>query len=165
MMRVRNLNYFANMMQKKPYAQATISGQTVSPINGQVNFYPAYQGTLVVAEIYGLPQETVGNPPVGPLGFHIHEGGACEVTSPSEPFKSAGDHYNPTQQPHPMHAGDMPVLFGNKGYAFLAFYTDRFSPQQVVGKTVIIHQSPDDFRTQPAGNSGKRLACGVIMKA
>jgi Cu-Zn family superoxide dismutase len=56
----------------------------------------------------------------------------------------------------------MPVLFGNNGYTFLAFFTDRFSPAQIVGRTVIIHQNPDDYRSQPAGNAGKRLACGVI---
>ena len=65
---------------------------------------------------------------------------------------------------HPLHSGDMPVLFSDSnGYAFLAFYTDRFTPDQVVNRTVIIHQNPDDFRSQPAGNAGKRLACGVIM--
>jgi Cu-Zn family superoxide dismutase len=55
-------------------------------------------------------------------------------------------------------------LIGNNGYAFLAFYTDRFTPGQVVGRAVIIHQNPDDFRSQPAGNAGKRLACGIIKR-
>ena len=169
MMRIKNINYFANMiLNKEPFAKADVSGNTVMPgLIGGVYFYPAHAGTLVVAEIYGLPQQAPGTPttpPIGPFGFHIHEGSSCEVGSAAEPFMSAGGHYNPTNKPHPEHAGDMPVLFSNNGYAFMAFHTDRFTPQQVVGRTVIIHMNPDDFRTQPAGNSGKKIACGVIIK-
>ncbi len=51
----------------------------------------------------------------------------------------------------------------NNGYAFSAFLTDCFSLSEVMGKTVIIHGNPDDFTTQPSGNSGEKLACGVIM--
>ena len=56
----------------------------------------------------------------------------------------------------------MPPLFANAGYAFLVFYTDRFTVPEVVGRTVVIHDMPDDFTTQPAGNSGKKIACGVV---
>ena len=169
MMRIRNMRYFANMiLSKEPFAKADISGSTVMPgLIGVVNFYPAHSGTMVVAEVYGLPQQVEGTqttPPIGPFGFHIHEGSSCEVGSATEPFMSSGGHYNPTNKPHPDHAGDMPVLFSNNGYAFMAFYTDKFNPQQIVGRTVIIHMNPDDFRTQPAGNSGKKIACGVIIK-
>ncbi|MGI6086082.1 MAG: superoxide dismutase family protein, partial [Acetivibrionales bacterium] len=133
-----------------------------------VSFYPAHNGTLVVAEVYNLPQTvppTGTAPPVNPFGFHIHEGNTCEKGSSQDPFQAAMGHYNPGNVPHPMHAGDMPVLFGNNGYAFLSFFTDRFNPAQVIGRTVIIHQNPDDYRSQPAGDAGKRLACGVIRAA
>lgn len=167
-MKIKNIHYFSNMiLSRTPFAKAEMTGGPLAPnVNGTVSFYPAHQGTLVVAEMYQLPQMVPGsakNPPIGPFGFHIHEGGTCEMGNPSEPFKGAMDHFNPTGMPHPDHAGDMPVLFPDKnGYAYLVFYTDRFIPQQVVDRTVIIHQNPDDYRTQPAGNAGKRLACGVI---
>lgn len=81
-----------------------------------------------------------------------------------DPFSNAMAHYNPENCPHPYHAGDMPPLFGNQGYAFLMFLTDRFMVRNVIGKTVIIHDNPDDFTTQPSGNSGAKIACGVIQK-
>lgn len=95
------------------------------------------------------------------FGFHIHEGGSCTGDS-SDPFKNAGSHYNPTNAEHPFHAGDMPVLMGNHGMAWSEFYTDRFYPEDVVGKTVIIHDMADDFRSQPSGDAGEKIACGVI---
>lgn len=166
-MKIKNINFFSGMIfNKAPFARAEIVGSPLVPaVNGTVSFYPAHNGTLVVAEIYNLPQMRPGTgdkPPIGPFGFHIHEGDSCQVGDPADPFKSALGHYNPTGMPHPDHAGDMPVLFSNNGYAFLAFYTDRFTPRQVIDRTVIIHENPDDFRSQPSGNSGKKIACGVI---
>ena len=72
-------------------------------------------------------------------------------------------HYNPLGCPHPYHAGDMPPIFGAAGYAFSAFVTDRFTVRDVVGRSVILHGSPDDFTTQPSGNAGEKIACGEIM--
>lgn len=156
------------ILTKKPIAIANIAGGSLAPeINGTVSFYNAHNGTLVVAEIYNLPNSvapTLNTAPINPFGFHIHEGNNCEQGNSTEPFQAAMGHYNPTNMPHPFHAGDMPVLFGNNGYAFLVFYTERFTPNQVIGRAVIIHQNPDDFRSQPAGNSGKRLACGIVKQ-
>ena len=56
----------------------------------------------------------------------------------------------------------MPVLESAGGKAWLAFYTERFLPQELPGKTVIIHSMPDDYRSQPAGDAGERIACGMI---
>lgn len=95
-------------------------------------------------------------------GFHVHQIGLCEITDPQNPYISAGEHYNPTNQPHGNHAGDFPVIFSNDGYARTSFFTDKFKPVDIIGRSVIIHQNPDDFRTQPSGNSGKRMACGII---
>ena len=58
----------------------------------------------------------------------------------------------------------MPPLIANNGYAIQAFLTDRFTVREILGKTVIIHDSADDFTSQPAGNAGARIACGVIRK-
>jgi Cu-Zn family superoxide dismutase len=64
--------------------------------------------------------------------------------------------------PHGNHAGDFPVLFSNHGVARMCFFTDKFTVQDVLGKMLVIHENPDDYRTQPAGDSGRRLACGEI---
>lgn len=148
-------------------AMATIQGGSLAPnIRGSVLFKPVPGGTEVSVEVFGLPSYKPAegnNSPIGPHGFHIHGMGSCTPMNSPEPFTGAGEHWNPDNQPHGNHAGDFPVLFSNHGYARMSFFTDRFSVADVIGKTVIIHENPDDYRTQPAGNSGKRLACGVIM--
>lgn len=77
-------------------------------------------------------------------------------------FSGAMAHYNPADCNHPFYAGDLPPLFGNHGYAFSVFLTERFLMSEVIGKTVITHGNPDDFTTQPSGNAGEKLAYGVI---
>lgn len=64
--------------------------------------------------------------------------------------------------PHGNHAGDFPVLFSNNGYARMSFFTDKFRVRDIIGRSVMIHENPDDYRSQPPGDSGKRIACGVI---
>lgn len=141
-----------SMFQSMPYATAHISGNSMYPeIEGKVSFYEVYGGTLVVAAVKNLPN---GN---GFHAFHIHDGSSCE------PGREGG-HYNPTNQPHPQHAGDMPPLLANQGTAFSAFYTDRFYPEDIVGKVVVIHAMPDDFKSQPSGNPGSMIACGEIKE-
>ena len=81
----------------------------------------------------------------------------------NDPFPLSGAHYNPGACEHPHHAGDLPPLFGCNGYAMSVFLTDRFLVDDVIGKTLIIHDRPDDFKTQPAGNAGEKIACGVIQ--
>lgn len=147
---------------------APVRGGPLAPeIHGTVWFYAWHDGTWVCAEIWGLPRYTPGNEenPIGPHGFHIHENGTCEVGDPADPFQAAGGHWNPGDDPHGNHAGDLPVLFSNNGYALMCFFTNRFTPAEAAGRAVIIHQNPDDYRSQPAGDSGKRLACGVVQAA
>lgn len=117
-----------------------------------------------MVRVTGLPpyHPANGGQPVGPHGFHIHENGVCMIGDPNDPFMSAGGHWNPTDQPHGNHAGDFPVLFSMNGTADMDFFTDKFKVSDVIGKSVVIHQNPDDYRSQPSGNSGKKLACGVI---
>ena len=81
-----------------------------------------------------------------------------------DPLANAMSHYNPDGCVHPYHAGDLPPLFGNDGLALSLFLTNRFSVDEVIGRTVIIHDHPDDFVTQPSGNSGAKIACGVIRR-
>lgn len=119
--------------------------------HGYVRFYAQRCGVFVVAELCGLPD--------GFHGFHIHEG-CCTGAH----FADAGGHFNPDGAEHPNHAGDLPPLLSCGGAAFLAFQTGRFCLQDVLGRAVVIHEQADDFHSQPAGDSGEKLACGIIRK-
>ncbi len=155
-----------NMNVPARKAVAHIAGGPLDPnIRGTAVFTQVPGGTEVSVEVNGLPTYRPamdGNPQIGPHGFHIHQNGTCAVGDSAEPFSSAGEHWNPTNQPHGNHAGDFPVLFSNNGYSRMTFFTNKFNVAQIIGKSVIIHESPDDYRTQPSGASGRRLACGVI---
>ena len=132
---------------RRPGAVAWVRGLE-NNVLGSVRFYETPFGVLVRAEMDGLPS------PSGIYAFHIHENADCE---------NPGTHFNPGNQAHPYHAGDLPPLFSANGRAFSVFLTDRFALRQIIGKTVIIHSMPDDFTTQPSGNPGKILACGEIQ--
>ena len=149
------------ILRKLPHAVAVVQGSPEnSQINGTVKFYQLASGVLVVADILGLPPSaTVCQNSI--FAFHIHGGAAC-TGNREDPFANAGTHYNPRSCPHPYHAGDMPPLFNAGGQAFLVFLTDRFAVSEIMGKTVVLHDRPDDFTTQPAGNAGNKIACGVI---
>ena len=128
-------DFAAMLVMNSPKARAKMQGKGIS---GEVSFFETGKNVLVVADISGLPRHEE-KCECDVFGFHIHSG--C---------------------PHPCHAGDMPPLFGNKGRAWMAFMTDRFTVGEIIGKTVVIHMMPDDFRTQPSGDSGEKIACGVI---
>ncbi len=157
----QSLRGFARLiLNTQPAARASVRGDAAHRgLHGAVNFYPAAGGTLVAAELYGLPAKTSD----GVFGFHIHEGTACRGTA-DDPFAETGGHFNPAGQRHPYHAGDMPPLFGSDGYAYLSFFTNRFTPEEIVGRTVVVHGHPDDFTTQPSGGSGPKIACGEIRR-
>lgn len=151
------------ILRSRPGAQAVVRGSTEYPdISGIVRFYRTDLGTVVFANILGLP-ETDGACRGRIFGFHIHEGMSCRGTH-DDPFSATMTHYNPGNCEHPYHAGDMPPLFGNSGTALSVFLTDRFSVDEIIGRTVIIHDHADDFTTQPSGNSGKKIACGIIRR-
>jgi len=146
------------MLDALPKTQAVVRGNSQHrALHGQICFYRMKDGTLVTAEVYGLPTNTKSNI----FALHIHEGSSCTGNT-SDQFASTGGHYNPTRMPHPLHSGDLLPLFGNDGFAYNTFYTQRFKPEDVLGRTIVIHSDPDDFRTQPSGASGTKIACGVI---
>ena len=150
-----------SVLKQRPHAVASIHGSHVYPtISGCVYFYQLDGGVLVAAQVSGLPDATTGAPH-RVFAFHIHSGPQCSGTQ-ADPFADALTHYNPEGVSHPNHAGDLPPLFGNHGYAFQVFFTDRFSVREIIHKTVIIHSGPDDFTSQPAGNAGEKIACGLI---
>lgn len=138
----------------RPEAIAKVLGGRDAPnLFGSVKFYQMSGGVLVVADIFGLPESDTGI-----FAFHIHEGENCD----GEGFPNTGGHFNPQNSSHPFHAGDLPSIFSCKGKAFLAVLTDRFEIPQIIGRTVVIHAMPDDFMTQPSGNAGEKIACGII---
>lgn len=142
----------------RPVAYAQFTGNDNYPgISGNIYFYPENEGSLVVVRINGLPkpEEKCGK---RFYAFHIHEGASCT----GDDFSNAGGHYNPENCPHPKHAGDLPPLLGCGTRAFMSVLTDSFTPWEIVGRTVIVHEGVDDFTTQPAGNSGAKLACAEI---
>ena len=139
-----------------PDAIALIRGGPEAPrLSGQVKFYQKENRVLVAVEVTGLPQSNK----TGFFALHIHEGMGCSGKN----FSESGSHYNPGGTPHPNHAGDLPPLLLCQGGAYLAVETDRFRVEDIIGKTVVIHSGPDDFHTQPAGNAGVKIACGVIF--
>lgn len=156
-------NKFCQLLHQQPSACAQILGSQDFPvISGWAYFYQINDGVLLLTEVNGLPSKTeVCGPSI--FGFHIHEGSSCTGTAET-PFANAGKHYNPQNCEHPEHAGDLPPLFGNQGYAFSAVYTSRFTIQEVIGRTMVIHASRDDFTTQPSGASGEMIACGQITR-
>lgn len=157
------MNNLFNILNRRANAFAEINGGEKYPnIRGTVSFYKLRDSVLVKAKILGLPDGNAKcESPV--FGFHIHSGFDCSGT-PQDPFSGSKTHYNPNDCLHPYHAGDMPPLFGANGTAFLIFITNRFTVEEIIGRTVIIHLNPDDFMTQPSGNSGEKIACGIIQK-
>ena len=133
---------------------------------GQVVFEQQGSKVMVSAQVSGLP-------PNSTHGFHVHEKGDCS----SGDGNSAGGHFNPTGKPHGQgggtgehHTGDMPNLtadaYGNANVRFtLTTMTVGGGSTDVTGKGLIVHANADDYKTQPTGNAGARLACGVIERS
>lgn len=146
-----------------PTATAYISGSYEYPgIQGIMNFYQVPIGVYVVYSFTGLPNGE-NNCGSNILGLHIHDGKMCSRDD-KDPFADAGAHYNPEECPHPWHAGDLPPLFVNDGYAFGAVFTHRFNLEDLWGRTVIVHSQRDDFTSQPSGDAGQKIACGIIRR-
>ena len=152
--------YLNHIMRAKPQAEAMIKGSNHYPnIIGRTTFYQLREGVIVYTQVTGLPHDK--DNPFGVHGFHIHEGEICDGRE-NDPFALSGGHYNPLDKLHPYHAGDLPPLFANYGYAWNAVFTARFKVKDIVGRVVIIHKDPDDFQTQPTGSAGEKIACGKI---
>lgn len=147
--------------KKRPYAFAKIKGNSEYPhINGIAYFYKVKAGVMGSLQLEGLPvSDDICQKPI--FAVHIHSGGSCTGNS-TDPFADAMTHYNPNNCNHPYHAGDLPPIFGANGIGFSAFLTNRFTAEEIIGKTLIIHSAYDDFTSQPSGNSGMKIACGII---
>lgn len=150
------------MMGKGQVAVASLGPTQGQQARGLVVFHQMDQHLMVHARISGLK-------PGAEHGFHLHEKGDCASTDGT----SAGGHFNPDGKPHgpqdaAHHAGDMPALKADaQGMADQKFMlmgpTVGAGPGQIVGRSVIVHLGPDDYATQPTGNAGPRIACGVVV--
>ena len=145
-------------------ATATLSPTAGNTAAGTVTFTQKGDKVTVSAKLTGLTP--------GGHGFHVHEKGDCGAPDAT----SAGGHFNPTNKPHGSpdapdhHAGDVAMLqadaSGNATLtADLAGLTIGSGTTDIVGKAVIVHKDADDHKTQPTGNSGARVACGVINRS
>ncbi len=154
---------FGKILTRIPNAIAQLRGGPDFPqIGGWVRFFQTPQGTLVAAEVSGLPHHE-GKCENHFFGFHIHQVGRCSGGTREEPFADTGAHYNPDQCWHPQHAGDLPPLMEEKGFAFMAVLAGQLQVREILGLSVVVHTDPDDFHTQPAGDAGRKMACGVIL--
>ncbi len=149
------------MSDDPPRATAGLEATKGNKTVGEVTFEQVGGKVRVTAQIINLK-------PNQEHGFHVHEVGDCS----SGDGMSAKGHFNPYGKPHgpqssEHHAGDMPNLKADdKGRvrmtADLDVVTITPGPASIVGRAVIVHADPDDYKTQPTGNAGARLACGVI---
>ena len=146
-----------------PAAQAMLEARSGSTVAGSVTFTPRGDRLRIEARVSGLTP--------GEHGFHVHESGDCSAPDAS----SAKGHFNPAAKPHghhggsEHHAGDMPNLVADaSGNASLVAELGQLTLAEgatgIVGRSVVIHADPDDYKSQPAGNSGKRVACGTIRQ-
>ncbi|MBI2312251.1 MAG: superoxide dismutase family protein [Betaproteobacteria bacterium] len=152
----------ATMSDPGPSAGARLDATRGNNVTGSVSFTPKGSKMLVKAEVRGLAP--------GLHGFHIHEKGDCG----SGDGMSAGGHFNPHKKPHggasgaERHAGGLGNLNADaSGVARLEIEVEGLTlgsgEGNIGGRGMIVHAAPDDFKTQPTGNSGARVACGVIV--
>ncbi len=141
-------------------AKAVLLPTEGSDVRGVVNFTEVKDGVKIVAHIEGLSE--------GPHGFHIHEHGDCSAPDAS----SAGGHYNPTNKKHgcpgdeERHVGDLGNIVadenGSAHYERIDSVIRLNGEHSIIGKAVIVHEKEDDCKTDPTGDAGGRMACGVI---
>lgn len=152
-----------NHINKVMPMKANVTSATVKTLKGDVKFETVKEGLQVTADLTGLiPNST--------HGFHIHEKGLCDGPD----YKSAGDHFNPEGGKHGAahskmsHVGDLGNIEADKnGNAHLVRvipHTNADSLTKIAGKAVIVHEKTDDLKTQPSGDSGDRIGCGIIQK-
>ena len=151
----------ASVGDSSPRAEARLAPTAGNNVSGTVSFAQVGDKVRIIAEITGLTP--------GAHGFHVHDKGDCSAPDAT----SAGGHFNPAAKPHghpdhaEHHAGDLPQLLADAaGVARLTAYSNAISISGgaggIIGRSVVVHAAADDFKSQPAGNSGARVACGVI---
>lgn len=149
-------------LHKDAVAVAELKSANTTDVVGSVQFIPHAKGVRVLGHVMNLTP--------GKHGIHVHEKG--DLSAPD--LSSAGGHYNPTNEPHAgpdaerRHVGDLGnITAESNGTANIDIVDKRIKlegPHSILGRAFIIHSGPDDFTSQPSGNSGKRVAGGIIQK-
>lgn len=151
------------MVSTAKMAEANLSSASASLVSGRLALVPDARGVHITGVIGGLQ-------PMQTAAFHVHERGDCSAVDAS----SAGPHFNPTAQPHgrnsagPHHAGDMDNLRTdaqgrvNVDVRLPAVTLGGGAATDIAGRALVVHANADDYRSQPAGNAGARIACGLI---
>ncbi len=149
--------------------QATIGSLGDSGLSGSVTFVQTDAGLKVAYVLDGLPQ--------GEHGFHVHENGSCADGEDGAPGGGAGGHFNPGGTPHgapnlpaaERHVGDLGNIQWLSDGTATGSFTDTIAslegPDSIVGKALVIHANLDDLASQPSGDAGARVGCGVIAPA
>lgn len=155
----------ASLESPESIATAKLESTRGNTVSGEIRFAQMSSGVRVSGQVSGLK-------PNAEFGFHVHEKGDC---SSGDGMSTAG-HFNPDGKPHAQHghagghhAGDLPSLKSDaSGVAKIDFTTGGISlgkgANSVLDRGLIVHRDPDDYKTQPTGNSGPRSACAVIRK-
>lgn len=152
--------YISPLFSKITKATAVIHPTKGNRTKGIVHFTQEPSGVRITAEIENMAP--------GEHGFHIHEFGDCGCDG----AVCAGAHFNPTKMPHAgpenpkRHVGDLGNIIANQSgsgsYSFLDSHLALNGPYSIIGRTVIIHEKKDDLTSQPTGDAGARIGCGVI---
>jgi Cu-Zn family superoxide dismutase len=156
----------ASAPMETPAPAATTVTLTGDPADtdftGTVSITPEGTGVHIVADVSGVDAD-------GMHGIHVHENGMCDHQGEGgKHFTSAGGHFNPANTEHacpptdPRHAGDLGNIQVTGGTGHLELSVTNLTADQLTGKAIILHAGEDDCKTQPTGNSGDRLACGVV---
>ena len=154
----------AGMRSSSLAASAAVEPRSGSAVTGTVRFTETAGRVRAHVELAGLA-------PNSEHGFHVHDKGDCSAPDAA----SAGGHFNPGGSAHgraglmPRHAGDLPSLRADAAGKVradfeLAELTLAPGPTSIVGRSVVVHRDADDYTTQPSGNSGPRIGCGVIAQ-
>jgi superoxide dismutase, Cu-Zn family len=153
-----------SMFQRNPNATAILAPTKGNQVSGTIHFTQKGDVVLVEARVSGLKPDSLH-------GFHVHEKGDCSAPDAS----SAGGHFNPGGMAHgaphaeQRHGGDLGNLVADAGGSAqmrieVRGITLGADANSVVGRAVIVHADPDDLKSQPTGNAGARIACGLISK-
>lgn len=146
-----------------PAAVAHVAGASGSLVSGSLALVPLHGGVRITGDLGGLTP--------GSHGFHIHQTGDCSAADAA----SAGGHFNPTGSAHGRagttahHAGDIDNIVADaSGVAHVDVQLRGVSlggnaATDIIGRALVVHAAPDDYQSQPAGNSGTRVGCGVIV--
>jgi len=150
--------------KRQPFAKTTLESRSGSKATGTVEYFHDGDKVVIEAKVKGAS--------AGQHGLHLHEKGDCSAADAA----SAGGHFNPGGHQHAgptssaKHAGDYGnITVGKNGSGTLKLTLTgddaKVTVDQAVGKAVVLHEKKDDLATQPSGNSGSRIACGVVEKA